>query len=89
MPRSRVYREEEYKGEFNLVALERRILVRELKKTQSQTAAADLIKCSARAIADKIYSHQIQDSEWKDKNIPIYRAKARKIHEKREESRRV
>ena len=66
-PRTKIYTPEEYIGELNLIALERRILIRELIKTQTHKGASELMKCSDRAIADKLYSHQIKESEWKIK----------------------
>lgn len=66
MCRGKIFTEADYTGEFNLLALERRILIRELKKTQCQYKAAKLIKCSDRAVGDKILAHKISPSEWKD-----------------------
>lgn len=64
MSRYKIYKPEQYIGELNLLALERRIIIRELKKTQSREETAKLIRCSLRGLADKIHQHQILLKEW-------------------------
>lgn len=60
-----IFQPEDYIGEFNLNALERRIIVRELTKTQMLTKASVLLKFSERTIDNKIKAHRIEKSEWK------------------------
>jgi len=64
-----IFTPEEYEGELNLNALERRIVVRELQRTQRLTSAAVLLRFSERSMDRKIKAHQIKDSEWKKPKI--------------------
>lgn len=54
----------DYIGELNLNAMERRIIIRELKKTQDLDKALILLKFSLRTMFRKILAHQIKKSEW-------------------------
>ncbi len=60
-----VYKEEDYQGEFNLISLEKRIMVRELTKTQYAKRAAVLLNFSERSMERKMKAHQIQLKDWK------------------------
>lgn len=50
---------------LNLINLERRIIIRELKKTQYCRDAAKLLKFSTRTLSRKINDHNIKREEWK------------------------
>ena len=59
------FKKKDYIGELNLNALERRIIVRELKKTQQIKGAIILLNFSERGLSRKIEAHQITKDEWK------------------------
>ena len=61
-----VFKPEDYEGELNLNALERRIIIRELKRTQKMIKAVELLGFSARSLDRKIDAHQIKKEEWKN-----------------------
>lgn len=65
MQQEHLFTPKEYEGEFNLLTLERRIAVRELKKTQTIHAASKLLGFSMRSLFRKMNQHQILRSEWK------------------------
>ena len=44
-----VFKPEDYEGELNLNALERRIIIRELKRTKKMIKAVELLGFSARS----------------------------------------
>ena len=60
-----VYKPEDYIGELNLAAMERRIIIRELTKAQGHEKASVSLNLSLRTVFRKLLSHQIKDSEWK------------------------
>jgi hypothetical protein len=64
---NKIYTDADYVGELNLLKLERRIIVRELSRTQMISRSAKLLKFSERGLYLKILSHQIKKSEWKRK----------------------
>ena len=55
-----VFQPQDYQGELNLNAMERRIIIRELKKTQRQNLAVALLGFSDRTMDRKIKAHQIK-----------------------------
>lgn len=64
---NKIYTDNDYVGELNLLKLERRIIVRELVKTQMISRSAKLLKFSAVGLSLKMINHQIKKSEWKVK----------------------
>ena len=60
-----VFQPEDYEGELNLNALERRIIIRELKRTQRFNKAVALLGFTTRSLERKLKAHQIKDEEWK------------------------
>lgn len=60
-----IFQPKDYEGELNLNALERRIIIRELKKTQRLNKAFVLLGFSLRSLLRKVEAHQIKDEEWK------------------------
>jgi len=59
-----IYTPEDYIGELNLIALERRIIIRELLKTQRMNKAADLLKFTSDGLRNKLRAHSINKHEW-------------------------
>lgn len=64
-----IFQPQDYVGELNLNALERRIIVRELKKTQRMNKASELLGFSTRSLDRKIKGHQIKEEEWKESKV--------------------
>ncbi len=60
-----VFQPEDYQGELNLNALERRIIVRELKRTQRFNKAVALLGFTTKSLERKLVAHQIKEEEWK------------------------
>lgn len=60
-----IFQPEDYEGELNLIALERRIIIRELKRTQRFNKAVVLLGFTTRSLERKLKAHQIKDEEWK------------------------
>lgn len=59
-----IYTAADYIGELNLMALERRIIIRELSKTQRMNKAAELLRFTSDGLRNKMKAHSIKTSEW-------------------------
>lgn len=70
-----IFQPEDYEGELNLNALERRIIVRELKRTQRFNKAVVLLGFTTRSLERKLKAHQIKDEEWKKKKETKFKTK--------------
>ena len=63
----KTYSEKDYEGEFNLLKMERRIIVRDLSTAQNIKEASKILKFSDRGLYIKMAAHQIKREEWKRK----------------------
>lgn len=63
-PNPKIYQSSDYKGEFNLLRMERSLIIKALNLTQSKAKAIKLLKISGNGLLYKLKSHQIKDSEW-------------------------
>lgn len=70
-----IFQPEDYEGELNLNALERRIIIRELKKTQRFNKAVALLGFTTRSLERKLKAHQIKDEEWKKEKETKFKTK--------------
>lgn len=70
-----IFQPEDYEGELNLNALERRIIVRELKRTQRFNKAVVLLGFTTRSLERKLKAHQIKDEEWKKEKETKFKTK--------------
>lgn len=66
-----IYKESDYNtGKFNLLAMEKRIIIKALKKTKgNKREAAKLLEITERNIHDKVKQHSIKVSLYKKKKL--------------------
>jgi DNA-binding NtrC family response regulator len=64
-----IYRESDYNtGELNLLTMEKRVIIKALKKTKgNKTEAANLLQINVKSIHNKVKQHSI--------NVNLYRKK--------------
>jgi DNA-binding NtrC family response regulator len=63
----KIYKEKDYKGEFNLLKMERDLMVRVLKMCNGyKSATARILGITPRSIFRKINLHEIKENEYLD-----------------------